>query len=301
MHAPSAQAAARALRRERLLGIVLMCGAVFCFSGLDSTAKFLSRDLPTPQIVWARYCAAVLITAAVLNPVTRPGVLRTRRLGLQLARSSVLFGSTLLNFVAVRYLQLAETVSITFATPLIVALLAAPLLGERIGRARLAAILVGFAGVLVVVRPGAGSLHPAAMLSVLSCFCYAAYALMTRKLAAYDRAETTLVYSGLAGVVLLTPVLPLFWQQPGSAWSWMLMASMGVYATVGHFLMIKAHQFAPASILSPFMYTQLLWMVLLGWIIFGDVPDHWTVAGGLIVVSSGLFLLSQERRNATAA
>ncbi|MFO1146928.1 MAG: DMT family transporter [Alsobacter sp.] len=296
MQSPTAEAAARLRGRERLIGIALMCGAVFCFSGLDSTAKYLSRELPTQQIVWARYFASLALTAIILNPVTQPGVLRTRRLGFQLARSGVLFGSTLLNFVALRYLQLAETVSITFFTPLLVALLGIALLGERLGRARLAAIAVGFIGVLVVVRPGASTTQPAVLLSVASCFCYAAYSLMTRQLAGVDSAQTTLFYSGLAGVVLLTPVLPVFWKEPPSTLHWVLMASMGVYATVGHFLMIKAHHFAPAGVLSPFMYTQLLWMVTLGWLIFGDVPDHWTVAGGLIVVASGLYLLSQERR-----
>lgn len=296
MQPPTPVPATRDPRRERLIGIVLMCGAVLCFSGLDSTAKLLSRSLPTEQIVWARYLSNVLLVAAVVNPVSSPGALRSRRPGLQLLRSATLFGSTLLNFLALRYLQLAETVSISFATPLLVAILAAPLLGERVGAKRLLAIMVGFVGVLVVVRPGTGAMHPAAIFSVLGCFCYAGYALMTRKLAAYDRAETTLVYSGLAGVALLTPLLPTFWTWPAGPLGWALMGSMGVYAAVGHFMMIKAHQLAPASVLSPFMYSQLLWMVMLGWVLFGDVPDRMTVVGALIVVASGLYLLSQERR-----
>lgn len=287
---------ARDARRERLIGIGLFCAALLCFSLLDTTAKYLSHELPTPQIVWARYMSNVLLVAAILNPVTSPGVIRTRRLGLQAVRSLTLFASTALNFIAVRHLQLAETMSITFVTPLLVVLLAAPILGEKIGVHRLAAVLVGFAGVLVVVRPGLGGMHPAAIFSVLGCICYALYAIMTRKLAGFDRAETTLFYSGLAGVVLLTPLLPLFWKTPPSSVDWLLMASMGVYATVGHFMMIKAHQFAPAGVLSPFMYSQLLWMVVLGWTIFGDVPDHFTVIGALIVVSSGLYLLYREQR-----
>lgn len=298
MQTPSPVPAPRDPRRERLLGIALMCGAVLCFSGLDSTAKILSSSLPTEQVVWARYLSNVILVAAIVNPVSRPGALRSRRPGLQLLRSATLFASTLLNFLALRHLQLAETVSISFATPLLVAILAAPLLGERVGRTRLAAIVVGFVGVLVVVRPGTGAMHPAAIFSVLGCFCYAGYALMTRKLAAYDRAETTLVYSGLAGVILLTPLLPSFWTWPVGPLGWVLMASMGVYATVGHFMMIKAHQFAPASVLSPFMYTQLLWMVVLGWVLFGDVPDRITLVGALIVVASGLFLITRERRRA---
>ena len=292
----SGKEAATDARRERLVGIVLMCGAVLLFSGLDATAKWLSRDLPTPQIVWARYCANVLMVLAVLNPWTKPGVTRTSKPMLQVVRSCLLFGSTLLNFLAVRYLQLAETTSITFMTPLIVALLAMPILGERIGPRRLGAIMVGFCGVLLVTRPGLGGIHPAALFSVAGCFCYGLYAILTRMLAAHDRPETTLVYSGLAGVVVLTPMLPLFWVSPQSPLTWALMVSMGVYASVGHYLLILAHQRAPAAILSPFMYTQLVWMIGLGYVLFGDLPDHWTLAGSLIVIASGLYLLSFERR-----
>nr|WP_256515633.1 DMT family transporter [Alsobacter ponti] len=278
-----------------MVGIVLMCGAVLLFSVLDGTAKYLSRELPTPQIVWARYFANVLLVLAVLNPWTRPGVARARKPMLQVVRSCLLLGSTALNFLAVRYLQLAETITITFMTPLLVALLALPILGERIGPRRLAAIVVGFAGVLLVARPGVGGIHPAALFSVAGCVCYAFYGILTRMLATHDKAETTLVYSGLAGVVLLTPLLPLFWVQPPTALAWALMLSMGVYASVGHYLLILAHQRAPAAILSPFMYTQLVWMIGIGYFVFGDLPDRWTLAGGLVVAGSGLYLLSAER------
>ena len=137
-----------------------------------------------------------------------------------------------------------------FMTPLLVALLAAPLLGEKIGVHRLAAIMVGFAGVLVVVRPGMGGMHPAAFLSVLGCVCYAFYAILTRKLSATDRAETTLFYSGMAGVVVLTPLLPLFWHDAATPLIWALMASMGVYAAVGHYMMILAHHQRPRRALA---------------------------------------------------
>ena len=134
-----------------------------------------------------------------------------------------------------------------------------------------------------------------ALLSVAASFCYALYAIWTRKLAAYDSTETTLFYSGLAGVLLLTPVLPFFWQTPPSAFHWLLLASLGVYAALGHYLLILAYRRAPAPVLSPFMYSQLLWMVLLGVIVFGDVPDRWTLIGAGIVVASGLYLLYRER------
>jgi drug/metabolite transporter (DMT)-like permease len=289
------QAAARAVRKERLLGILLMCGAVACFSGLDASAKWLSRSLPVLEVVWARYAASVLVVVLFVNPWTRPGAMRTKKPWLQAVRSLLLLLSTVLNFIALLYLQLAETISITFATPLIVAALAGPMLGEWVGPRRMAAILIGFSGVLVVTRPGIGGMHPAALLSVAGSFCYALYAIWTRRLAAYDSTETTLFYSGLAGVVVLTPLLPLFWQTPPSAFHWLLLASLGVYAAFGHFLLIMAYRLAPASVLSPFMYTQLIWMVLLGLWVFGDVPDGWTLVGAGIVVASGLYLLYRER------
>jgi len=291
---PSASGAAA--RRERLLGILLMCSAVFCFSGLDTTAKYLGRVLPTEQIVWARYFASVVIVSALVNPLTRPGVLRTKRPWLQAGRSLLLLASTGSNFVAIQYLQLAETTAITFVTPLLVALMAALLLGERIGPRRMVAIGIGLGGVLVVTRPGIGNMHPAAFLSLVGCVAYAGYSIATRMLSYSDRAETTLVYSGLAGVVVLTPLLPFFWTTPATATTWVLMGSMGFYAAFGHYLLILAHQRAPAAILSPFMYTQLLWMTALGLIVFGDVPDAFTLSGGLIVIASGLYLLSLERR-----
>ncbi len=282
-------------RRSRLVGIGLMCAALLCFSGLDATAKWLNREADPLLTVWWRYASSVVLVSLVINPWTRPGVLHTRRPWIQGIRSVLLFLSTALNFVALQYLQLVETLSILFATPLLVALLAAPLLGERIGPRRLIAIGVGFAGVLVITRPGFGTMHPVALLSVAGTFAYAFYAIMTRLLATSDSSQTTLVYSGAAGVVLLTPALPLFWTTPSSPGTWILFVALGVFGAVGHWLLILAHARAPAAILSPFIYTQIVWMLALGYLIFGDWPDAWTLVGAGIVIASGLYLLYRER------
>lgn len=285
-----------AARRTRLVGIALMCAALMCFASLDTTAKYLTRDLPTAQIVWARYFANVVIVSIFLNPIARPGVMRSSRPWLQIVRSMLLLMSTAMNFIAVRYLQLAETMSINFMMPLLVALIAVPLLGEKLEMRRLAAVIVGFAGILVITRPGFGTVHPAVFVTMAGCVAYAFYAITTRMLAAHDSAETTLFYSGLAGVLLLAPVLPWVWETPTHWSTWLLMGTMGVYAALGHYLLILAHQRAPAAVLAPFVYTQLLWMVGLGWLVFRDIPDRFTVIGGLIVAGSGLYLLSLERR-----
>jgi drug/metabolite transporter (DMT)-like permease len=246
-------------------------------------------------IVWWRYIASVFLVSLVINPRSRPGVLRTQIPWVQIARSLLLFLSTAFNFVALQYLQLAETTSIMFSTPLIVALLAGPLLGEWVGPRRLVAIGVGFAGVLVVTRPGLGAMHPAALLSVAGAIAYALYGLTTRMLAGHDSSQTTMVYSGLAGVVLMTPLLPFIWTSPGSPGTWALLAGTGLFGAVGHWLLILAHARAPAAVLSPFIYSQIVWMIALGYIVFGDWPSPWTLAGASIVIASGLYLLYRER------
>jgi drug/metabolite transporter (DMT)-like permease len=281
---------------RRLAGIGLMCGAVACFALLDCSAKWLgTRGLDPLTIAWARYAVAMLLVSAFINPVTTPGALRTNRFRLQALRSLLLLGSTAFNFVALRYLQLAETVSIQFATPLLVALLAGPMLGEWIGARRLVAIGVGFVGVLAVVRPGPEGVQPAALFCLGNVVCYAFYILTTRRLAGIDSTATTTFYSGVAGVALLTPALPLVWTSPTSGPAWALLAALGLFGGFGHWLFVLAHARAPAAVLAPFIYTQLLWMLILGWVVFGDVPGPWTLAGAGIVVASGLYLLDHER------
>jgi drug/metabolite transporter (DMT)-like permease len=282
-------------RTQRLTGIALMVTALAIFSVLDATAKWASAHMHPVQAVWARYVVSVLLVMIVINPVTHPGVLATKRPGLQAVRSLCLLLSTVFNFLALQYLQLAEAITIIFATPLVIALLSGPLLGEWPGPRRLAAIAVGFLGVLVVMRPGVGGLHPAAFLSAAGVFVYAFYNLLTRKLAGVDSSETTMVYSGVAGVVLATPLMPWLWTTPGSGLVWGAMLLMGACGAVGHWLVIRAHRLAPANVLAPFIYTQLIWMLLLGWLVFDQWPDGWTLAGGLVVVSSGLYLLYRER------
>lgn len=283
------------VRRGRLVGIALMCGAVAFFAGIDGLGKTLAGMGVDPLLTtFMRYAASVAMISVFINPVTQPSVVRSRRLGLQIVRSLLLVASTALNFLALRHLQMAETLSIQFAAPLTVALLAGPLLGEWSSRERLIAIGIGFLGVLVIVRPGLGAMHPAAFLSVANVVVYAFYAIVTRKLAAYDSTSTTLFYTGLAGVGLMTPCLPWLWTNPASWTVWALFLGVALCGTLGHWLLILAHARAPANVLASFIYTQLLWSVLLGFFLFGDLPSRWTIVGAMIVVGSGLYLLAQE-------
>jgi drug/metabolite transporter (DMT)-like permease len=292
----TAPLSARASRqRGRLIGIALMCLALLCFSGLDATAKWVNRSVDPLVTVWARYVSAAGLTFIFINPWTKPGAVATRRLPLQLARSFLLFLSTICNFVALQYLQLVEALSIVFSTPLIVALLAGPILGERIGMQRLIAVCVGFVGVLVVARPGLGTMHPAALLSLTGAVAYAFYGITTRMLASTDSSATTIIYSSLAGIVLMTPLLPWVWTTPSSPLTWALLMMTGFFGAVGHWLLVLAYARAPAVILSPFIYSQIVWMLALGYIVFGDWPDPWTFAGAGIVIASGLYLLYREQ------
>jgi drug/metabolite transporter (DMT)-like permease len=282
-------------RRQRLTGIALMCGAVACFSLLDTTAKYLNLHMNTLQVVWARYAGAFLLPLIVSNPWTTPGLLRTARPGLQAFRSLLLLGSTLGNFAAIRYLQLDQAVAIVFSTPFFVAALSGPILGEWVGWRRWSAICVGFVGVLLVTRPGFGGIHPAALLSLAAAVCYATYSISTRILARTDSNETTLFYSNLVGASAMTPAVWLVWETPTEPLIIALMVASGALGSAGHYLLIAGHRLAPAALLSPFIYTELLWVIILGFLVFGDLPSRWTLAGAAIVIASGLYILHRER------
>jgi len=230
------------------------------------------------------------------NPFTRPQLLRTNRPWLQIGRSALLVISTTLNFIALRYLQLDEALAIIFSTPFLVALMGGPLLGEWVKWRRWTAIIVGFLGVILVTRPGAGGIHPAAFLSFGSAVCYSLYSISTRVLAAFDSSETTLFYSNLVGFVVTSIALPFVWTAPGGPLIILLMIGMGAFSGVGHYLLIIAHRLAPAAVVAPFIYTEIVWMVGLGYVVFNDKPNEWTLAGAAVVIASGLYLLYRERK-----
>jgi drug/metabolite transporter (DMT)-like permease len=282
-------------QKDRLTGIALMCGAVLLFAFSDASAKFLNGHMDTIQVVWARYMSAFVLALFMFNPIKRPQVMRTSRPWLQLGRSTLLLVSTGLNFVALRYLQLDQAIAIIFCTPFIVAALGGPILGEWIHWRRWTAIIVGFCGVLLVARPGAGGIHPAALLSVMGAFCYAIYSISTRILARTDSNETTNFYSNLVGAVAVSVAIPFFWTPQSDPLIIVLMCIMGLFSGTGHYLLIIGHRLAPASVLAPFIYTEIVWMIALGYVVFGDVPNRWTLAGVAVVIGSGLYLLYRER------
>lgn len=284
-----------------LIGIALMCLAVITFAVTDTTAKWLSGHINVFVVVWARYVIHFACSLVVFNPWTVPGLMRTQRPLLQIGRSALLFLTTALNFTALQFLQLDQTVSIMFSVPFFVALFAGPMLGERVGARRWIAILVGFSGILLVVRPGAGGIHPAAILCLGAAATYALYAITTRMLAKTDSSQTTLFYSALVGSIAASLPLPFVWETPREPLVIGLMLELGAVAGAGHFLMILAHARAPAATLAPFIYTQIISMIMLGWLVFGQMPSLWTLAGAGVVIGSGAYLLVMERRNRSIA
>ena len=283
-------------RRQRLTGIALMCGAVALFACLDTTAKYLNTQMDSMEIAWARYTSAFVLTLIVSNPFTHAGLLRTKRPALQITRSVLLVGSTALNFLALRWLQLDEALSIVFTFPFIVAIASGPMLGEWLGWRRWTAICVGFGGVLLITRPGFGGMHPAALLSLTATIFYGFYAVITRIVSRVDSNQTSLFYANFIGALVMLPVIPFVWSAPENWLIALMLVGTGVLGSVGHFLLISGHRLAPAAVLSPFIYTQLIWVVILGYLVFDHVPNSWTMAGAAIVIGSGLYLLYRERK-----
>lgn len=278
-----------------LKGIAILMIAVVCFCCMDASAKWLSRHVDPLQTSGMRYLVTLVVVGIFLNPWTRPGILRTRRPGLQIVRALCLIGMTVGCWIALRYLPLTQITAINFSAPLATALLAGPMLGEKIGPRRLVAVLVGFAGVLIVTRPFGKALQPAVLLALAAALSNAFYLIVTRQLARSDSSETTMFCTSVFGAVLVAPLLFFYWETPKSALVWALLIGLGLLGALGHWLLILAHRHAPASVLAPFFYVQIVGAALFGLAVFDELPDRWTIVGGAIVVGSGLYLLYRER------
>lgn len=298
-HAPSPPSD----HRDTLKAIGLMILATVCFAALDATAKYLAAEkgIPTSQVTWLRFAGHVVFSALVLWPFALPPSLRSAKPLIQVIRSCFMILTTALNFIALKYLQLDQTVTIFFLTPLLVAALAGPLLGEWVGWHRMLAIVAGFIGVLVVMHPGLGEVHWAMLLVLAATVGYALYNVATRYLAAFDPPAVTQTYTPLVGVLVMTPFGLAAWQAPQEWWMWVLFASLGFWGGLGHWFLILAHRVAPAAVLAPYIYLGLIWMSVAGFLVFGDVPTLWTLGGGAIVILAGLYLLARERKMLGAA
>jgi drug/metabolite transporter (DMT)-like permease len=280
--------------RHRRIGIALVTVTTLVFAVLDASAKWLVLTLPVMQVVWMRFLTHSLFSIAVFAPALKGELWSWRHPRLQLLRGLMLASMTALNFWALQYLQLAETGAMQFSVPILIALLSAWWLGERLDAKRWLAIAVGFVGVLVIIRPGSQGFHPAILLSALNAVLYALFNLMTRFLASSDNPATTQLTSAVVATLVLAPVALWQWQQPATWLEWLIMALAGLCGGIGHYFVAVAHRYASAAVLGPFLYQQIIYMSVLGWLVFGQVPDMAVVLGTLVVVASGLYLLWRE-------
>jgi len=282
-----------------LKAIVLAICATVLFASSDTISKYLSGSLPIVEFIWIRYALFLVMAMILVGRLPRRSV-RARNPGLQVTRGVCVVLSSLFFVYGVRQMTMSQATTISFLSPLLVTILSIPLLGEIVGARRWAAVGVGMLGMLIVVRPGMGGFQPAALFGVAGAFCWALALIITRKIAISDAPQTTVLWSAAIGTAVLTAWLPLVavWPTPKQM---LLSLILGVLASGGQWLIILAHRLAPASVLAPFFYGQLLWVTGLGFAVFGNLPDSWTLAGASIIIASGLYTAHRERARSRLA
>ena len=278
-----------------LRGILMIMTAVAMFTCMDTTAKYLSRFYPVPGIVWARYAFHLLFLVLILGPRMGLGLVRTKHPWLQIARGTLLAASSLFFFSALKFMPIAEASSISFIAPVLVTVLGVLLLKETVEPARWVAVAAGFIGVLIIIRPGSGIFSWVALLPLGTAASFANYQILTRRLAGVDSPYTTLFYSGLVGTVMLAVVLPFDWVTPKTFIHALMFAAIGFIGGLSHLILIRAYDQAAVSTLAPFSYTQLIWVMLSGYLVFGDFPDHWSLIGIAVIISSGIYIAMNQR------
>lgn len=282
-----------------LVGIGYALGAGITFSLADAAAKELALALPPQEVSWMRwvgYLAAVLPVMIA----TRGGVLRSGSPRLQALRAVCLLGSSLLFTTGLIYLPLASATTINFVSPLLVTALSIPLLGERVGARRWAAVVVGLVGVLIVIRPGSGTFGWPTAFPILSAACWAVGVILTRRLGGIDGPWTAMTFTAVIGFCALSAVVPADFVVPDTR-QVVIGIVMAALATAGQFFTVLAYVRAPASIIAPFVYVMLIWSSALGYLFFGSVPDGWTWVGAAIIAASGIYTAHRERSLARAA
>jgi drug/metabolite transporter (DMT)-like permease len=275
-------------------GIALVLASTIFLGTSDVTAKYLSATLPSIEIAWIRFLVFAVIMTPAMMSASPLYALQTNRLGLHLMRGAALLGSSLFFISGLRFLPIAEASATGFVAPLFVTALSIIFLGEKVGLRRWIATGVGLVGVLIILRPGTGAFHPAAFFPLVSALAWACTLIMTRMMSGTERAITTMTYSSIAGLFILSALVPFVWVTP----TWHDIAFgifIGVASTAGQWIVVLAFRYADASVLAPFSYTQLLWVSVLGFFIFGEVPDAYTITGAAFIVASGLYTAHRER------
>lgn len=260
----------------------------------DAMAKYLARSLPAAEITWIRFLVFVLIMLPIVLAPSSGNPMRSARPLVQVWRGLALLGSSIFFITGLSYLPIAEAAATAFIAPVFVTGLSILFLREKVGVRRWIATTVGLIGVLVVVRPGTSAFHPAAVFPILSALGWAVALVLTRKITGVDRAITTMAFSAVTGFLVMSVIVPFYWIAP--SWPQILLGvGIGMSSTLGHWIVVLAFRYADASVLAPFSYVQLVWVTLLGFVVFGEVPDIWTFVGAAIIISSGVYTAHRER------
>ena len=270
-----------------------MAASMFVFSGADTLAKLLTEALHPIQITWSRQFG-LLIGVLILMGIRGLSVLRTRHPTLQITRGVLTAGSATLFITAVSFVPLADAISVTFMAPFMITILGAMVLREPVGVRRWSAVVIGFLGAIIIIRPGLGVVHPAMMLVVLAAGFFALRQILTRMLSGSDRAITTFAYTALGSCLVLTVPLPFVWQWPSTTVVVALLAGMAGLAALGELLVIKALEAAQAVVIAPVQYTLLIWATMYGYLVFAQLPEMWTWVGALIIIATGVYTLHRE-------
>ncbi len=290
--------AARAIENRPQLGIVMMLIAWLFFAFVDTGAKWLIiAGFPAFQLAFMRYAGHFAISIAL---IARGGIevdrFRTTHLWQVVVRAGLLISATILNFYALNFLPLSVTSTIMFSSPIIVCLLSWPLLGERVGPWRWFAIVLGFVGVLIVIRPFGETFHLSMLLVIYNAFSLALYSIMTRKLSGLVATDTLQFYMGALGTFALLPFALWSWVSPTTPVQWFVLFGLGGFAWAGHQLMTNAHGYGSASTLMPYTYSFIIYISVLSYFVFNHVPDSWTMIGATVIVVSGLIIWKRQNR-----
>ncbi|WP_414716861.1 DMT family transporter [Tardiphaga sp. 37S4] len=298
-HVPPPKTAARVSAHRHtdrpLRGILMIiCSTAFLASS-DAMAKYLSRTgMPSVEIAWIRFLVFVVILLPIVLAPASGNPMRSTRPLLQVFRGLGLLCSSIFFIMALGYLPIAEATATGFISPLFVTGLSVLFLGEKVGLRRWTATIAGLLGVLIIVRPGTAAFQPGTIFPIISALGWATALVLTRKISGADRAITTMAFSAITGFLVLSVIVPFYWIVP----SWTQIAlgvGIGVAATVGHWIVVLAFRYADASVLAPFSYVQLVWVTLIGFFLFGEVPDAVTFAGAAIIIASGVYTAHRER------
>lgn len=279
------------------LGILFMGIACGLFPIMNGLVKLLSTRYHFEEVVWARVLSHLILIVLLFFPRRGWALFRTRQPISQLVCSITLLASTFFFFGAVKYVGVAEAIAISFIAPLAVVFLAWPLLGERITAMRLLAVLVGFTGVVIVIRPGSSVFQWASLMIVASAIAYAIYQIFIRRVAGLDHPSTTAFYSAFGSSIVMTLAVPFFWRTPDNPTDALLLASLGFFGGIGHYCVARAMTYAPANFIAPFNYTQMIGSVIVGYLMFSEIPDIYTWVGSAVIIAAGLMVGWRARPN----